>query len=362
MSSTSLQTFYTANSSLSSWYSSARQTVNTTSTAPSNNSYHYSVASINSRKSRKNVLYPCRAHRPPVTMLPECIGSPDMLTWEVRYLCATLLPHSETRLLPAGIVLLKSLGKERDLSQRKNEEARHCSVLFIVLSREVLLKDAIGVVELEGPCERLHSTFNDIFLKSGAFSDTPIASNLNEMGLRAPRAETQGPERFTGVLHALLSIMDAFEAALNTINFLAVSDKALREHRHRVSPGFSVVRDLTIDQYRKVLGQKLTQDPPFQKEQQVTHSIPSSDGRGSINVATRVRAKYYDIVEAHEADAVQQGIEEAKRGAPQAIATMKEDLESEDEWDIVDYNSESCSNLRIFASFFTTFTGIGKKE
>lgn len=81
----------------------------------------------------------------------------QMLTWEVRYLCATLLPHSETRLLPAGIVLLRSLGQERDLSaQRKNEETRLCSELFILLTREILLKDAIGVNELEGPCKLLH--------------------------------------------------------------------------------------------------------------------------------------------------------------------------------------------------------------
>jgi len=58
--------------------------------------------------------------------------------------------------LPAGIVLLKSSGQERDLSQRKNEETRHCSELFIVLTREILLKDAIGVEELEGPCKLLH--------------------------------------------------------------------------------------------------------------------------------------------------------------------------------------------------------------
>jgi hypothetical protein len=80
-----------------------------------------------------------------------------MLAWEVRYLCATLLPRSETRLLPAGLVLLRSLGQERDLSaQRKNEETCHCSQLFVVLIREILLKDAIGVEELEGPCKLLH--------------------------------------------------------------------------------------------------------------------------------------------------------------------------------------------------------------
>jgi hypothetical protein len=80
-----------------------------------------------------------------------------MLAWEVRFLCADLLPCSETRLLPAGRVLLESLGKEGDLSsQRKNEEIRHCSILFLMLTREILLKDAIGIEELEGPCRLLH--------------------------------------------------------------------------------------------------------------------------------------------------------------------------------------------------------------
>lgn len=180
MSSTSLPTFYTANSSPS--CSSAGRTVNTTSTALSDDSCHYSVASVNSYKSRKNVLYPRRIHRQPLT-LPECtrIGSPDpvvrfisssihhssqvqlllylaqMLAWEVRYLCVDLLPRSETRLLPAGKVLRRSLGQERDLSsQRGNDETRLCAELFIMLTREILLKDAIGVEELEGPCRLLN--------------------------------------------------------------------------------------------------------------------------------------------------------------------------------------------------------------
>ena len=80
-----------------------------------------------------------------------------MLAREVRYLCATLLPQSETRLLPAGTVLLQSFEQERHLSaQSKNEVTRHCSELFIVLAREILLKDAIGVEELEGPCKLLN--------------------------------------------------------------------------------------------------------------------------------------------------------------------------------------------------------------
>jgi hypothetical protein len=81
----------------------------------------------------------------------------QMLACEVRYLCADLLPHSETRLLPAGRVLLRYLEQENDLSsQHKNEETRYCSELFIILAREILLKDAISVEELEGPCKILH--------------------------------------------------------------------------------------------------------------------------------------------------------------------------------------------------------------
>ncbi|KAH9177223.1 hypothetical protein EDB89DRAFT_1519640 [Lactarius sanguifluus] len=135
-----------------------------------------------------------------------------MLTWEVRYLCATLLPHSETRLLPAGIVLLKSLGKERDLSQRENEETHHCSELFIVLTREILLMDAVGIEDLDGPCKFLHLTFRDVLFKSGAFADTSTTSSPSETGLRrATRADTEGPERVTRLLRALLSVLDAFE-------------------------------------------------------------------------------------------------------------------------------------------------------
>jgi hypothetical protein len=71
-----------------------------------------------------------------------------------------LLPHSEARLLPAGRVLLGSLGEETDLSsQRKSDdidETRYCSELFIILAREILLKSAIGIEELEGPCRLLH--------------------------------------------------------------------------------------------------------------------------------------------------------------------------------------------------------------
>ncbi|KAH9034093.1 hypothetical protein EDB85DRAFT_2289201, partial [Lactarius pseudohatsudake] len=271
-----------------------------------------------------------------VAVLPECVGSPDMLTWEVRYLCATLLPHSETRLLPAGIVLLKSLGRERDLSQRENEETRHCSELFIVLTREILLKEAVGIEDLEGPCKLLHLTFRDILFKSGAFADTSTTSNPSETGLlRAPRADTQGPEHVTRLLRALLSVMDAFEAALDMVVPQAVDDEALREHRHQVSRGFSVVRDLTMDQYRQLLGQTLAPAPSSQgllalKRRQLTpRIIPSRDGRDSIGVAAQGRAES-DVAEVREVDALQQRIEEVKWGASQPITTIEEGFEAED--------------------------------
>jgi hypothetical protein len=64
-SNTSLQSYYSADSSLS--YS----TRNSPSTLSSNMSFPYSVTSLNSIKSRLNVLYPHRAHRLPVAVTSE---------------------------------------------------------------------------------------------------------------------------------------------------------------------------------------------------------------------------------------------------------------------------------------------------
>ena len=71
-----------------------------------------------------------------------------------------LLPHTEARLVPAGTVLLKSLGlgKSSNLSPvRTDEEIRCCSELFITLTHEVHLKGAVSAGELEGPCKLLHT-------------------------------------------------------------------------------------------------------------------------------------------------------------------------------------------------------------
>ncbi|KAN0141898.1 hypothetical protein V8E53_000360 [Lactarius tabidus] len=278
-------------------YSSAGRTVNTDSTTLSNNSYHYSVNSVNSYKSRKNFLYPRRKHpppRPPVTMLPvpECQGvvslDPDMVAWEVQYLCVDLLPHSETRLLPAGKVLLGSLGEETDLgTQRKCDETRYCSELFIMLAREILLKNAIGVEELEGPCRILHLTFSDILVKSGTF-DTPTTSN--ETDLRVSCTDIQGPEQFASLFRVIISIMDAFEAALSVIHPLPASDETLREHRSKVSQLFSAVKDLTMDQYRKLVMQSLRSRSKSRSLDDETDPSPLLDGEPSVRDAFPIGA------------------------------------------------------------------------
>ncbi|KAH9038431.1 hypothetical protein EDB84DRAFT_1092928 [Lactarius hengduanensis] len=154
----SSQSYYTANTSpLSSL------TTNSASTLSSVTSFPYSVTSIRSQKSRKNVLYPRRVRPLPVAVPlgHSASVSPDALIWQVRFLCTTLLPYAETRLVPAGKVLLQSLGLHGDFSQRvpirTDEETRCCFELFIALTHEVLLKDAVSAGELEGPCKLLHT-------------------------------------------------------------------------------------------------------------------------------------------------------------------------------------------------------------
>lgn len=62
--------------------------------------------------------------------------------------------------MPAGMVLLRALGLKGDYSQRASkwteEEFRYCCQLFIVVAREVLLKDAAGAKELDRACNLLH--------------------------------------------------------------------------------------------------------------------------------------------------------------------------------------------------------------
>ena len=65
----------------------------------------------------------------------------------------------EPRLEPAGLVLLQSLDLQGDLtlhvSTPMKEKFRYCCEVFIVLTREVLLNNAVGMRELKGPCKLL---------------------------------------------------------------------------------------------------------------------------------------------------------------------------------------------------------------
>ncbi|KAI9435449.1 hypothetical protein H4582DRAFT_2079555 [Lactarius indigo] len=220
----------------------------------------YSVTSINSYKSRKNVLYPPRpqpmpATVPPVT--PEYVVSPEVLIWEVRYFCTILLPHTETRLVPTGMILLRSLGLQESLAYRvsvpTDEEFRYCSEFFIVLTREILLKEAVGTRELKGPCKLLLEAFRDILFKSkGFFSMT--TTNLNVMGLQALAVAV---ELIRLTLIDLL--LDEIQGALDTIDPPDVSDGDTRGHGRKVLRKISISTGLTMDQYRKVLSQKLMQ-------------------------------------------------------------------------------------------------------
>lgn len=294
----------------------------TNSTASSNPSFPYSVTSVNSYKSRKNVLYPHRAHPPPVVVSPEYIVSPNVLIWEVRFLCANLLPQAETRLVPAATVLLRSLGLQGDFSQAPPNmqiDGLRCSEFFIVLTPELFLRGAAGAEELEGPCELLHETFRDILFKSGAFIPRS-SSNSNVMVLRASPVEAQDFERFTRVLRALCSVMDAFEGALNVAKPPVASDEVLRESHRQVLLKFSIFKDITMGQYRKGLGQKL-----FQTQTRLGVFPRQSEGLHPLSMSGTPMIRSYHV-------------------ASQAIATTEESSEAGDERSFVNRHSSSRSS------------------
>ncbi|KAF8266705.1 hypothetical protein EI94DRAFT_1732496 [Lactarius quietus] len=250
--------FYTANTTTS--YFSARQAAASPTSVSSRVSSPYSVTSVNSYKSRKTVLYRRRAH--PMTaivspVLPEYVVSLEVLTWEVRYLCTYLLPHMETRLEPAGMLLLQSLDLQRDLTQpvsvRAKEEFRYCSEVFIVLTREVLVKGAAGTRELKGPCKLLLD-----FRRYPVQVEEFLFIKPEALGLQSLVVAVE-LIRLTCVLRSLCSVMDAFEVVLNAISPPPVGDEDIRGDGLRVLHKISVSTGLTMGQYRKVLGQVLTQ-------------------------------------------------------------------------------------------------------
>ncbi|KAN0142047.1 hypothetical protein V8E53_000509 [Lactarius tabidus] len=269
--------FMTANTSMS--FLSARQAATSPTSMSSRVSSPYSVTSVNSYKSRKTVLYRRRAHPIPALVsrpaTPEYVVSLEVLTWEVRFLCTSLLPDMETRLEPAGMLLLESLDLQDvtdPTSSRAKDEFRYCSEVFIVLTREVILKDAVGARELKGPCKLLLEAFGDILSKSKSF----FSSNLNAMGLQSLSVAVE-LIRFTSVLRALCDVMDAFEVLYSTFGFLrssypdvmqavldairppSVDGRDIREHGRQVLHKISISAGLTMDQYRKELSQKLSQ-------------------------------------------------------------------------------------------------------
>ncbi|KAI9435455.1 hypothetical protein H4582DRAFT_1969505, partial [Lactarius indigo] len=257
----SLQSYYTSprQSDISSQqsYYSARES--------SSNSTTNSASTLSSDMSRKTVLYRRREHPLPVAEPSEHSSiSHDALIWRVRFLCTTLLPYAETRLVPAGKVLLQSLGVHGYFSKRvpvrTDEETRCCAELFIALAHEILLKDAVSAVELEVPCKALHATFKDILSKSGAFS-SPKAPKSSETGLKAPIAGALALQQFSNVLRTLFSLLNTFEGALNTIKVkpATAKDGALRVYYRTALQELSVSTGLTIDQYRKKLDQNLVQ-------------------------------------------------------------------------------------------------------
>jgi len=187
---------------------------------------------------------------------PEYVVSLDVLTWEVQYLCTALLPHMEPRLEPAGLTLLQSLDLQGDLahpvSALVKEELRYCSEVFIVLTREVLLHDAVGMRELKGPYKLLLEAFSDILSRPNNFS------YLNAMGLQSLAVAVE-LIRITCVLRSLSSVLDAFKGVLNAIRPPDVGDGDIRGHARQVLHEISTSTGLTMDQYRKVLSQKLMQ-------------------------------------------------------------------------------------------------------
>ena len=220
----------------------------------------------------------------------------------------------------------------------------------------------------------LNRTFRDILVKSRAF-DTPTTTNPNATDLRASCVDSQGPEQFDGVIdviRVIFSVIDAFEvrqvlffewrssltsihaiqAALNLINPLAPSVEALRERRRQVSQNLSVVKDLTMDQYRKLLAQKLAEAHTLQsqatleaKKKQVTFRDSSRDGQESTPVAPQRVGVEFDISDARKAVAVQQASEEDKWVVPREISTIEEVPEVEDGWDLVDFDGHRSSIL-----------------
>lgn len=163
--------------------------------------------------------------------------------------------------MPAGRVLIQSSGLHGDISQPMpspiDEETRYCSELFIALAHEVLLKDATGAGELEGPCKLLHATFEYIISSLGSLSFPKIPKSDETSLQLASGAELQW---FSEVLFALLSVFKAFKRTLNTIKIKPeFSNSEAVQHHRTTLLDLSESTGLTMNQYRKKLDQDLAQ-------------------------------------------------------------------------------------------------------
>ncbi|KAF8266695.1 hypothetical protein EI94DRAFT_147959 [Lactarius quietus] len=208
--------------------------------------------SVNSRKSSKNVRYPGRV-RPTVPLKLDHVSiSPDALLSHVWFLCTTTLRHTKSCLLPAGEVLLQSLEYPGD--RLLDEETLCCAELFVALAHEVLLKDAVGAVEFEDPCNILHATFKDILFKPGAFA-LPNAPKSLETGLKAPFAAALVLQQLASMLMSLSYVLTAFEGALNKIKPSVAKDGALGNRMALLELPTSA--GLTLEKYHKMLRQNL---------------------------------------------------------------------------------------------------------
>ncbi|KAH9003764.1 hypothetical protein EDB86DRAFT_2889722 [Lactarius hatsudake] len=310
----SLQSYHTAPylhaSSVSSpqsyYFADSSPSYSTMNSLSSNTSFPYSITSINSRKSHKNVLYPRRTHPLPVAVSSEhfSISTYDLI-WQVRSLCTTWLPHGENCFVPTGSMLLQSLGLRGDFSEsvpvrvQADEKTRCCAELFMVLAHEVLLRDVISAGALKGPYKLLKATFEDILFKSGAFSPSNTLKSDGTLTL----------QRFYNVLLALFSVLNAFEGALNTIKVKPVAANLgdRRDHDYRIGMlALLIPAGLTMENYRKKLDQILAQT------QAQLNSLGQPEGLGLLPTSTSVIPMTIPAEEAPQAISTIEGGSEAE--------------------------------------------------
>ncbi|KAI0297834.1 hypothetical protein B0F90DRAFT_1736884 [Multifurca ochricompacta] len=237
-------------------------------------------AALRSAQHRKNVLYPRRARGPlslpPDSKYNQIHGIPvEMLLSRVHFLCSSQIPHGEDRLIPAGMVLLQASRIEIESNLRDiydgpsvleimGDENLLCCQLFLCVYREIIVRNALGVGEFTGPCSLMKKTFEDILFQRGVFS--PRNNPDMEGSLSSRAAELQRLGQLTCMLQMLIFVLDTFESVLNGITFPfpgktpgASEESSLRDYYQSVLLQFAAPTGLTVEEYRKRLGQELAQ-------------------------------------------------------------------------------------------------------